>query len=56
MMLKFKIYYDDGDYCCTSKVYAIDTVRDRFLIVNSYGKFIWVNTKDCYLKGKWTNE
>lgn len=50
MMLNFKIYYDDGDDYGISKVYAIDTVRDRFLIVNAHGNFLWVDTKDCTIK------
>lgn len=49
-MLDFKVYYDDGDYCGTSKVYAIDNNRDRFLIVNVHDKFIWVDTRDCTLE------
>lgn len=52
MMLNFEVYYEVGlpgdcDYCGTSKVYAIDTTRDRFLIVNACGEFLWVDTKDC---------
>lgn len=46
-MLDFEVYYDDGEYCGTSKVYAIDTTRDRFLVVNAHSEFIWVDTKDC---------
>lgn len=52
MMLNFEVYYEVGlpgdcDYCGTSKLYAIDITRYRFLIVNMYGEFIWVDTKDC---------
>lgn len=51
-MLNFKVYYyyDDGDYSGISKVYAIDTTRYRFLVCDSYGKFLWVNIKDCTLE------
>lgn len=47
MMLNFEVYYEWGSYCGTSKVYAIDTTRDRFLVVNAHGEFLWVDTKDC---------
>lgn len=48
-MLGFKVVYDD--YCQTihSDVYAIDGGRDRFLIVDDGGNFIWVPTDDCRL-------
>lgn len=49
-MLNFKVYYDDGDYSGISKVYAIDTNRDRFLVCTSYDKFLWVDTEDCTLE------
>lgn len=50
MMLNFEVNYYDGNYFGASKVYAIDTVRDRFLVVNARGKFIWVNTESCIIK------
>lgn len=37
----------EGDYTITSKVYAIDTVRDRFLIVDIWDNFVWVDTRNC---------
>lgn len=49
-MQDFKVYYDNVDYCGTSKVYAIDTNRDRFLVVTPYGKFLWIDTRDCILE------
>lgn len=50
-MLDFKVYYDNGDYSGISKVYAIDTDRERFLICNSRnGRFLWVNINDCTLE------
>lgn len=48
--LNFEVYYDNGDYHGSSKVYAIDTNGDRFLVINVYGDFLWVNTKDCIIK------
>lgn len=51
-MSDFKVYYDNEDYCGTSKVYAIDTNRNRFLVTTSYGRFLWVNTEDCILEDK----
>ena len=49
-MLEFKVYYDNGDCCGTSKVYAIDTNRDRFLVITPSGHFLWVRTEDCQLE------
>lgn len=49
-MLDFKVYYDDGDYSGVSKVYAVDTVRDRFLICDTSSNFRWVSTDDCILE------
>ena len=57
----FVVYFDDGTHCGKSRVYAIDCVRDRFLVAyfngypNSsslfvpYGKFLWVDILDCKL-------
>lgn len=53
-MERFKVYYDGGWSDCPerSEVYAIDAVRDRFLIVRaSDGRFMWVSTEDCTLEG-----
>ena len=48
MMLNFEVYYDYGDYeGGKSKVYAIDTISHRFLIVTNSGYFKWVLTEDC---------
>lgn len=49
-MLDFKVYYDDGDYCGVSKVYAVDTVKDRFLICDTSTHFRWISTNDCILE------
>lgn len=55
----FVVYFDDGTHCGESRVYAVDCVRDRFLVAyfngspNSsslfvpYGKFLWVDISDC---------
>lgn len=50
MMLNFEVFCDNDDFHGTSKVYAIDTTRDRFLIVNACGEFLWVDTKDCMIE------
>lgn len=34
----------------TSKVYAIDTARDRFLVVNDSGHFTWIPISSCMLR------
>lgn len=48
-MLDFEVFYDDNYYHGRSKVYAIDTTRDRFLVVDDDGYFRWVKTEDCEL-------
>lgn len=40
-------WYDIYDCPHKSKVYAIDTTRDRFLVVDEDGHFEWVETEDC---------
>lgn len=40
-------WYDMHDDEHKSKVYDIDTNRDRFLVVNEDGFFRWVDTDDC---------
>lgn len=50
-MIEFKVtWYDDYDAPCISKVYAIDTTRDRFLVVDSHGRFKWTDTKYCEIE------
>lgn len=47
------VYFDDGNHCGKSRVYAIDCVKDRLLVVflnDTYyldGKFLWVDISDC---------
>lgn len=39
-----------GEHCfgtLRSKVYYVDPNRDRFLITDNEGYFIWVKTEDC---------
>ena len=40
-------WYDDYDCLHVSKVYFIDSTRDRFLVVKESGYFCWVKTEDC---------
>jgi hypothetical protein len=47
-MAEFYVKYE-GCYCIRSKVYAVDTVRHEFLIVDNYDNFKWVPTDDCEL-------
>ena len=46
---------DTNTYSC-SRVYAIDTVRHEFLVVDSYGNFKWGSTDDCELVEKGETE
>ena len=45
-------WYDLYDDEHSSKVYYIDTNRDRFLIVDDDGNFRWIDTDDCKLLEK----
>ncbi len=50
-----EVYYQGEHYFGTlrSKVYYVDPNRDRFLITDNEGYFIWVKTEDCKIwKGK----
>lgn len=42
-------FKDDDYYAYDSKVYAIDPIGHKFLVVNDYGYFKWVDTGDCEL-------
>ena len=42
----------EGYYNIISRVYAVDTVRHEFLIVDNYDDFKWVPTDDCELISK----
>lgn len=37
----------DDDYSYDSKVYAIDPIGHKFLVVKDSRYFKWVDTKDC---------
>lgn len=42
-----EVYYE-GEYCIfRSKVYYVDPNRDRFLLKDDEGYFIWVRTDYC---------
>lgn len=45
-------WYDDYDCSHISKVYFIDSTRDRFLVIKESRYFCWVNTCDCELVNK----
>lgn len=47
-MREFFVKCDDY-YTFVSRVYAVDTVRHEFLVVDSYDNFKWVPTDDCEL-------
>jgi hypothetical protein len=44
------VWFDEYDCQYVSEVYCIDSVRDRFLVVNDAGNFVWVKTEDCKLE------
>lgn len=50
-MANFKVvWFDEYDCQHVFAVYCIDSVRDRFLVVNDAGNFVWVKTEDCKLE------
>lgn len=50
-MIDFDVrYYDDYNVAHDSRVYYIDPIRDRFLVVRyENNEFYWVNTSECEL-------
>ena len=47
MIENLEIYYDNDPEFIRSKVYAINSTSDRFLIVDRNGWFKWVPISDC---------
>lgn len=46
----FEVIYYNAEYGHpTYKVYHVDAANNRFLVVNDYGRFMWVNMVDCEL-------
>lgn len=46
-------WYDNYGASHESAVYSVDSVRDRFLVVDENKNFYWVFTSNCeLLKGK----
>lgn len=43
------VWYDNYNYKHNSPVYFVDSVRDRFLVVDEDKSFHWVPTSDCVL-------
>ena len=41
------VYVESDDYSYDSKVYAIDPIGHKFLVVKESRYFKWVDTKDC---------
>ena len=55
-MTDFEVVWKrDGDETkiVVSKVYAVD--GHAFLIIDRFGKFKWVDMRDCVLKDIWEN-
>lgn len=52
----FVRWYDDYGCSHDSKVYFVDSVRDRFLVVTDHKTFYWVSTGDCELLEGENNE
>lgn len=55
MVDNLAVYFDDGNHRWKSRVYGIDCVKDRFLVVffsDIYClnvKFLWIDISDCKL-------
>lgn len=54
MITNFRVscdfYVGSIRYYFSSKVYAIDSLRDRFLVADADGDFHWVDIKNCELE------
>ena len=48
----FVTWYDYYGCSHDSPVYFVDSVRDRFLVVDEDNDFYWVSTGDCQLLKK----
>lgn len=46
-MIDFEVEFEYLYYPQRSKVYYIDSTRDRFLVVVDNGDFYWADTSDC---------
>lgn len=56
-MIKLEVYVEDYDHApFKSKVYCIDTGSHKFLVVNEYGSFLWVETRYCTLINEKEND
>lgn len=42
-------WYDQYGCSCDSAVYFVDSIRDRFLVVDENKNFHWVFTDECEL-------
>ena len=48
MFSDFCVKFEYAAYTCISRVYAVDTVKSKFLVTyNEY--FIWVDVSECKL-------
>ena len=45
----FVTWYDNYGGLHDSPVYFVDSVRDRFLVVDEDKNFYWISTGDCQL-------
>ena len=43
----YVVWYDDYGNSHNSTIYGIDSVRDRFLVLNEDRNFRWVFISDC---------
>lgn len=54
MLTNFKVHCDFQrgwtSYVFNSKVYAIDALKERFLVADWDGNFHWVDMDDCTLE------
>lgn len=48
----YVLWYDNYGCSHESRVYFVDSARDRFLVVDEDKNFHWVSTSDCELLKK----
>ena len=49
MLSDFCVKFKYAAYTCISRVYAVDTVKSRFLVTYDDENFTWINISECKL-------
>lgn len=49
MFSEFYVKFKFGAYTCISRVYAVDTVKSKFLVTYDDENFTWIDISECKL-------